>query len=123
MRRENTGLAIEAEDRAVDVRFPEEYTGIVGEVACGKVVGAIDDNVVWAQQGERILAQDASIANDNLHVAIDPLDSLARRQRLGPANIRGAVDDLALEVRKIHRIEVQNAKFSDAGCGEIHGDR
>ena len=40
----------------------------------------------------------------------------------GPADVRGAVDDLALEVGEIHDVEIHDADFADAGGGEIHGD-
>ena len=41
---------------------------------------------------------------------------------LGPADVRGAVEDLALEVGEIHRVEIHDAELADAGGGEIHGD-
>ena len=32
------------------------------------------------------------------------------------------VEDLALEIGKIHRVEIHDADLADAGGGEIHGD-
>ena len=46
MRREDAGLALEPEDRAVNVGLFEQDAGVVGEVAGGKIVRAIDDDVV-----------------------------------------------------------------------------
>ena len=34
----------------------------------------------------------------------------------------GAVDDLALEIGEIDRVEIDDADFADAGGGEVHGD-
>ena len=45
-RGEDAGLAFEAKDGAVDVGLAREHAGIVDQVAGGKVVGAVGDDVV-----------------------------------------------------------------------------
>ena len=53
-RREHRRLAFEAEDAAVDVRLPQQHAGVVDEVARGEVVGAVEDDVVVAEDVERV---------------------------------------------------------------------
>ncbi len=52
--REHRRLPLEAEDAAVDVRLAEQHAGVVDEVARREVVGAVDDDVVAAEQIERV---------------------------------------------------------------------
>ena len=42
--------------------------------------------------------------------------------RLGPANVLGAVDDLALEVGQFDGVEIHDAEPADARSGEVHRD-
>ena len=42
--------------------------------------------------------------------------------RLGPAHVGVGVQNLALEIGIIHRVEIHDAEFADAGGGEVHGD-
>ena len=60
--------------------------------------------------------------NDNLHVRIDAGNGFPCRLRFGPANVFGAMNDLPLQVREIHRIEIEDAEFANAGGGQIHRD-
>ena len=53
-RREHRRLPLEAEHRAVDVRLPEQHARVVRQVARGEVVGAVDDEVVAADDLERV---------------------------------------------------------------------
>jgi hypothetical protein len=38
------------------------------------------------------------------------------------ANVRVGVENLPLQIGKIHRVEIHDADLADAGGGEIHGD-
>ena len=60
--------------------------------------------------------------NGDFDVGIDALDGFFGRLGFGPADVFGAVNDLALEVGEIDRIEIQDAELANAGGGEIHGD-
>src|SRR5437660_1376408 len=42
---ENSGLSFEAENRAVNIWFAEQDAGVVDEVASGKIVSPIDDDI------------------------------------------------------------------------------
>ena len=47
--RENAGLAFEAENRAVNVGLAGEHAGVVHQIAGGKIVGAVGDDVEFAE--------------------------------------------------------------------------
>ena len=48
--REHAGLAFEAENRSVDIRFAGKHAGIIHQVAGGKIVGAVGDDVELAEK-------------------------------------------------------------------------
>src|SRR2546430_8437271 len=53
---------------------------------------------------------------------IDGVDGFLGRLRFGTAHIGVCVQNLALEVREIDVVEVNDAEFADARGGEVHGD-
>ena len=123
MRREHAGLPLEAEDRAIHVRLPQQHAGVVGEVAGREIVRAVHHDVVGADDLQGVLAGEAGVVEDDLDVRIEAAGWLrVRRLRLGPADIRRAVEDLALEVGEVHRVEVHDAEPADAGGRQIHRD-
>ena len=56
---------------------------------------------------------------DHLDVGIEGLDRLPRRLGLRLADALGVVDHLALEVRLVDDVVVDEAERPDAGRGEI----
>jgi len=60
---------------------------------------------------------------DDLDVGVHRLHPVSRGIDLGPAEVLDAVEDLALEVGEIHDIEIDQAKSSDPGRGEVKCDR
>jgi len=46
MRGKDGALTVEAEDRAIDVRLLEEDADVVRTIACGKIIRAVDDDVI-----------------------------------------------------------------------------
>src|SRR5262249_6982583 len=53
---ENGGLALETENRAVDIRLAEQDARIVYQIARWEIVGAVDDDVEIFEQLERVSA-------------------------------------------------------------------
>src|SRR5205085_10985013 len=96
MRCKDAGLPFEAEDRAIDVRLLQQHAGVIGQITRGKIISAIDHDVVFGNDFERIVAADARFVNDYFATRIDALDRLLRRFSLGPANIVRSMNDLAL---------------------------
>ena len=122
VRRKEAGLAFKAENGAVHVRLPEEHASVVGEVTGGKVVRAVHDDVVGAEEFEGVFTGEAGVVKHDLDVRIEAADGFPGGLGFGPADIRGAVENLALEVGEVHRVEVDDAEFADARGGQIHRD-
>ena len=81
---EHGRLAVEAEDRAVHVGPAEQHARVVGEIARGEVVGAVDDHVVLARTARaRSRTRAARVALDE-HVGVHRGDPLRGHVDLRP---------------------------------------
>ena len=60
--------------------------------------------------------------DDDFAVRIDAANGFLRGLGLRAAHVGVRVQNLALQVGKIHRVEIHDADFADAGGGQIHGD-
>src|SRR5215213_7638470 len=56
---EHRRLSVEAEDAPIDVRLAEQHARVVDEISGSEVVGAVDDDVVVADDGERVRRREA----------------------------------------------------------------
>ena len=61
--------------------------------------------------------------NYHLHLRIDGIKRLLTRLHLRSIYITGTVNDLALEVRIINHIKINDANLANTGGCQIHGDR
>jgi hypothetical protein len=50
---------------------------------------------------------------------IELLEPFAGGVQLGPAHVRGGVEDLALDVGEVHDVEIDNAECADAGRRQV----
>ena len=122
VRGQDAGLAFEAEDGAIDVGFLEQHAGIVGQVAGREIVTAIGHEVVGSNEFEGILAGQARGVQDDFHVRIDAGESVPSGFGLGPADVRGAMKDLALKIREVHLVEIHQTKLANTGRRQVEGD-
>ena len=113
MRREHRRLTLEAEDRPVDVRLLLEDAHVVGQVARGEIIRAVDDDVVRFGDLPGVLAGEQRVVQIDLHVGIDRADAVAGGLDLLAAHILGAVQNLALEVRIIDHVEIHQPQPPD----------
>ena len=123
MRGENAGLAFEAEDRAIDVWLLEDDAGVIGQVTRWEVVRAVHDDVVLGDDFEGVFAGEPRIVENDLNIRVDAADGLLGRFRFGTADVFRAVNDLALKIREIDGVEINDPDLADAGGGQVHGDR
>src|SRR5215204_6097171 len=119
---EDARLTFKPENRAVDVWLAAQHTRVVHEIARGKVVSAVDDDVVVAEESHRVVTRETRLVRFDLDVRIDIAQTIARAFDLATAEIFGAVNDLSLKVRLFNHIEVDDADAADTGCREIHSD-
>ena len=120
---EHRHLALEAVDGAPHVRLAEDDGGVVDEVARGEVVGAVEDEVVVGEDLEHVVVVEPDVVLDDLHVRVDLGDRGGRGLDLGPADVGLPVDDLALQVRLVDDVVVDDAERADAGGGEVEQRR
>ena len=116
-------MPFEAKDGPVDVWFLEQDAGVVDQVPGGEVIGAIDNDVVIAQDFEGVLAGEPSVEFFDAKVGVDVLHAIGGGIEFLAADVAGAVDDLALQIGNIDNIEINEADASDAcGC-QIEAER
>ena len=120
---EDAGLAFEAEDGAIRIRFVQKNTGIVDQVAGLEVVCAVGDDVVVLEDLERVGAGEHSVVLHHLQVGVEALEHDLGRVDLEHPDGRRGVDDLSLEVAGIDGVEVDEADRTDACGREIKGKR
>src|ERR1017187_8823256 len=122
MRRKHAGLALETENRAVNIGFLEQHARVVREIARREIVRAVHDDVVGPDEVEGVFGRDAGVVDDDLAIRIDARDGFLGGLRLGPAHVGVRVQNLALEIGIIHGVEIHYSYLSYPGGGEVHGD-
>src|SRR5215217_7944909 len=120
---EHARLALEAEDGAVDVGFAQEHAGVVYEVTRREVIRAVHYDVVVLEDLQRVLARQGLFVDPHLHVGIYVLEFLVGALHLGTPQVGGAVDDLTLQVRLVHDVEVHDPDGPYARRREIERER
>ena len=117
---EHGDLALEAEDRAVDDRDPAPHGRVVHEVARREVVGAVDDHVpAVGEDPVDVLGGEPLLERHDLHVGVERLERPLRGADLRLAEPVGRVHDLALQVRLVDDVGVDDAERADAGGCEV----
>ena len=111
--------SFELKDRAVDIRLFQEITGVIDQIAGVEVVRAIHHQIVVPQDLDDILHRQTEGVRDDLHVRVQGLKGLPRGVHLGPTHVLGLVENLALEVRELDMVRINDSKGPDPGGGEI----
>ena len=104
-------------------RLLGEIAGIGDEIARGEIIGAVGDDVVIADQLERVRRRQPDIVLRDRDMGIELVD----RRRCGGgfrrADIGRAVDHLALQIRQRHDVVIDDAEGTDAGGRQIKQHR
>ena len=117
---EDRDLALEAVDRAVHDGDPVPDGRVVDEVAGREVVGAVDDHVpALAEDPLDVLGRQPLLVGLDDDVGVERLDRALRREHLGLAERVGRVDDLALQVRVVDDVRVDDPERADTGRREV----
>src|SRR5262249_41513793 len=120
---EHRRLPIEAKDAAVDVRLLEQDTDVVDEVARGKVVGAVNDDVVGSTDAHGIGGGQAGFEEVEGGLGIDRLQALLGGVQLGAADGGGTGQDLRLQVGEIDGVEIDEPEPADARGRQVQPER
>src|SRR5208282_146839 len=121
--RKHTRLPFKTKNRPVNIGLAREYAGGVDQVARRKIVGAIGNDVELAKQLQRIGASQLRVECAQIQKRIDRPQFVGGGVKLLAAYIGGRVDDLALQVRVIHDVEIHDAARADACSRQIERKR
>src|SRR5262249_54349651 len=123
VRLEDAYLALKLENAAVHDRLPDQHRGIVHQVACGEIVGAIDDDVIVPKDVHDVVHGQALIVDAHLDIGIEAIDRLLGRLSLGHTNAVGAMQYLAFEVRAYPHVRIPDAQRADPRRGQVQCHR
>ena len=98
---------------------PELDAGVVEQVAAREVVGAVDDDVVARDDVDDVGGVEARVVGDDVDVGIEHREGLLGRVDLAIADAIDVVQHLALQVRRVDLVHVDDAERADARRGEI----
>ena len=101
----------------MDDGLGELERGVVDEVAGREVVGAVDHDVVAREDLEHVRARQPRAMLVDLDVGVEPRERLLGAIDLRLAEAIGAVKDLALQVRRVDDIVIDDADRADARRG------
>src|SRR5256885_13999597 len=76
-----------------------------------------------SHQLERVGTREPGLVQAHAHAGIEVGEPVARRLELGPADARGAVEHLALQVAGIDAVEVDQTETPHPRGGEIERER
>src|SRR5262249_18623482 len=107
-------LALEAEDRTVNHRLLEHHAHVVDQVPGRKVVAAVHYQVVLPDDFERVFGGEPGVVTNNLDARVKSVDRLLCGLGLGDPDTIDGVDDLALKIREIDHVEIDQPKRSDS---------
>ena len=98
--------------------------GVVDEVARREVVGAVHDHVPAVLEDALDVLRGQPLAErDDLDVGVQGFDRPARGVGLRLAERVGRVHDLALQVRLVDHVRVDDPELADAGRGQVERGR
>ena len=118
---EQAHLTLEPVDAAVHVRLAQEHARVADQVACGEVVRPVDHDVVRFEHVERVRRGEAQLVRDDLHMWVEVDEPSACARGLRQVEIARPVEHLALQVRHVDSIVVDEPDPSDPGGCEVQG--
>ena len=116
---ERAHLTLEAEDRAPHERGAGEFGGIVRQVPGREVVRTVDDEVVGGEETQRIVRGEPVVDRRHRQVRVETEEGIPGRFDLGPTDVGVPVEDLALEIRGLHLVVIDDADVPDARRAEV----
>ena len=115
--------AVELAERRRDQRLAGEEAGIRHQIAGLEIVGAVEHQVVTADQLHRIAGGQPRGVRGKSDMGIERVDLSGGAVDLAAADIRRGVNDLALQIGQRDDVVIDRAERADAGRGEIHQRR
>ncbi len=116
---EDARLTLEALNRSVNERATGEHAGVVDEVTRGKIVGAVEDDVVSGDECEGIIMSETGDDRRDLDQWIQSAQTGSGGFGFRNSSVGSRVENLSLEVGNIDDVGVDDSDATDAGSGEI----
>src|SRR5256885_10018616 len=110
MGREDCRLTVKAKNRSVNVWLLRENADVIRQVAGGKIVRAVNDDVVTRDNLERILTREPALVRFDFDGWVCVTQPLTRRVQFFSANVFSAVQNLPLQVAKIDIVKIDQTK-------------
>jgi hypothetical protein len=107
----------------VDDRDPGSHGGIVEGVARLERVGPVQDDVIALDQALDVVRGEHLLVGDDADVGVESGDRLPGAFRLLLADAVIGVEDLALEVRHVDDVEIDDSDRADAGRRQVEAGR
>ncbi len=120
---EDRRLALEAEDRAVDVGLAEQHAGVVRQIARREIVGSVHHHVVAAKEFHRVRRVETQTVGLDLDVGVHRTQPGRGDLHLGRPDVDRGVEHLALQVGGVDDVVVDEAEPAHPGGGEVLGKR
>ncbi|KGQ02298.1 hypothetical protein BBAD15_g12492 [Beauveria bassiana D1-5] len=112
-------LPVEEDGRARHQRLAMLHAGAVDGVAGSEVVGAVQHQVGLRHGVRQGLALQPLDAGMHAGLRIEGGQHIAAGLGLGPADARGGVEDLALQVAELDDVVIGQRDVADAGGGQV----
>ena len=123
MRREDAHLALKLENAAVHDRLPDQHRGIVHQVARGEVVRAIDNDVIVPEERHDVVHRETLGIHAHLDIRIERVDRQRGGGGFGHPHTVSGVQHLALQVRAIDHVRIDDAQRADTRRGQVQRRR
>src|SRR5262245_17810936 len=121
--REDGGLSLELEDRAVHQWFLGHHAGIVDQVAGREVVAPIHDDIKVRDDAHDVLGPEALVKPDHLDIRVQGVQGLLCGCDLGHADAIIGVKNLSLQVTQIDDVVIDNPNRPHASRSQIERGR
>ena len=117
------GLAFEAMYCGRHQRAPQQHAGVVDEVAGARAIRAVEYAVVLPEQRHGVVRAQLELVGDHLDVGIERGQSRLAGHGLAAADIGAGEQQLALEVRQIDAVVIEEPQGADAGGRQVQARR
>ena len=122
MRSKDRRLTLEAKNGTVNVWLFEQDAHVIAEIAGGKIVRAVDNDIKRRRQFHGDFTVEQLVVNLDFDFGIDVRKACFCRDDLLFPYVRGAVQQLPLKIRSIDDIRIDDSQLADTGRSQIHGD-
>lgn len=112
-------LALIAQCAAKYQRLAHQHTGIIGQVSRQYIIRTIDHNIEIFHDVACILGGQTAFVRYHLDQWINSHQLVFKRRHLRQANVAFMMTDLAMQIRRIDSIEVDETNVTDSGAAQI----